>query len=339
MVIKRPAGGEAARLVASVVAGDPGPADAAAARLAVLGARAVPHVLHALAGDLPEQGAARLVVLLGDLPASRDTLAALNGALSDSRGAVVSAALETWGALLNASSGPAAEQALDRLTAVALDAAAPTARRTRAVRLLARALPAEELSPLMSRLAEDADVEVRASVEPAAHTATDDPFAPAANAETLRRFALASGESAPLADLHKLVVIARERESKERDVAPAWNTARATLHQVLAQRGSTVALYDLREMIAAATGPLPVPALSAVAEIGDASCLDAMADAYDHVIDEWTRTHLVEAFGQVAARHGIGRRHAALKRLAARNHPILGGLAAKPAGARGRKSE
>ena len=95
MVIKRPAGSEAARLVTDLRSGASGKAEAATARLAVLGARAIPHVLQALAGDLNEDEAARLVALLGQLPASRDVLGALDAAMRHGRPAVVAAAVDS----------------------------------------------------------------------------------------------------------------------------------------------------------------------------------------------------------------------------------------------------
>jgi hypothetical protein len=68
--------------------------------------------------------------------------------------------------------------------------------------------------------------------------------------------------------------------------------------------------------------------LSALATVGDASCVDAIAEAYDRVDDRWTREQLTRAFEAIVSRGRLGRRHAALKRLAARNHPLLAGLPA-----------
>ena len=55
-----------------------------------------------------------------------------------------------------------------------------------------------------------------------------------------------------------------------------WTTARAAAHVALAQRGSRLALYDLRESLERAA-PLPVEFLTALSLIGDASCLEPIA--------------------------------------------------------------
>lgn len=330
MVIKRPAGGDAARLVTDLGSGASGKAEAAAARLVVLGARAIPHVLQALAGDLSEDEASRLVPLLGQLPASREVLGALDAAMRDGRPAVVAAAVDAWGAQLTAPDGAVAAQALDRLMAVALDDTRDGGTRARAVRVLGAVLPGDELRPLMARLAEDALPEVRAAAAPpSTPVPAEDPLAPEADAETVRQFVATAGDTAPLADLHRLVVHARARESSDPGQTAQWIAVRAAVHQALAQRGSTVALYDLRELLEGATSPPPVAALSALATIGDASCVDALAEAYDRVDDRWTRDQLGRALAAIASRLGISRRHAALKRLAARDHPILAALPGK----------
>jgi hypothetical protein len=331
-MIKRPAGEEAARLVADLTGTDGGSAEAAAARLVVLGTRAVRHVLHALAGPLPDAGTARLVLLLAHLPASRDTLGALGHALSDPREPVVAAALDAWGTLLGAADDGLAAEALDRLTAVALDEMRPGDHRAHAIRLLTAALPGDELRPLRARLAGDPAAEVRDAAARAEPAAADDPFSEEADAEAVRRFVAASGDTAPLPALHRLVVRAREREGAGPRDAAQWRAVRAALHQTLAQRGSTVALYDLREWVSGSASPIPVAALSALGMIGDASCLDAIVSAYDRIDDAWTREQLGRTFAGIAARAGVGRRHAIVRRLAAVGHPIVTSLPSPKAG-------
>jgi hypothetical protein len=87
------------------------------------------------------------------------------------------------------------------------------------------------------------------------------------------------------------------------------------LHQHLASRGSRLALYDLREALEGATGPLPVGFLSAAAVIGDTSCLTPLARAWVESghDDRWWRDHVAEAFGAIVAREALTRRHPALK--------------------------
>jgi hypothetical protein len=79
-----------------------------------------------------------------------------------------------------------------------------------------------------------------------------------------------------------------------------------------------VALYDLRETLEQSNGPLPLGMLAALGAIGDASCLDAIAGAYQRVDDAWHRERLTEAVRAIVAREGLTRRHAVMKRLTAR---------------------
>ena len=73
---------------------------------------------------------------------------------------------------------------------------------------------------------------------------------------------------------------------------------RGAIHQALAARNSRLALYDLRESLLAAER-LPVAFLAALDEIGDATCLETLAAAYDESSrsgDTWWREHLAQAF-------------------------------------------
>ena len=330
MVIKRPAGGEAAKLVADVVAEPGAHADAAAARLAVLGARAVPHALAALAPGVPDDAAARLVALLAHLPVSRDTLTALDAALERGPEVVVAAVVDALGGLLAAPDTGVATHALDRLTALALDGTRPDDVRAAATRLVAAVLGDEPRARLLERLAAEGSERVRtaATSAPPSSPVDEDPFSPQAGPEALTRHVGRVGATAPLPELHRLVVLARDRESREShpERRAAWFGARAVAHQVLGERGSTVALYDLRELMASATGPLPVPALSALAALGDATCVDAMAEAYDRIDDAWTRGQLSKVLAAMAGRLEWTRRSPALKRLVERGHPLAGAL-------------
>ena len=107
--------------------------------------------------------------------------------------------------------------------------------------------------------------------------------------------------------------------------------ARAAAHRVLAARGSTVALYDLRETIERGD-EAPVEMLAALGAIGDRSCLEPIAAAYDRAGDErpgtarprhrgaadWWRSHLATVFRTVVAREKLTERHAVVKRIRAR---------------------
>jgi hypothetical protein len=110
-------------------------------------------------------------------------------------------------------------------------------------------------------------------------------------------------------------------------------TTRAAAHAVLAGRGSRIALYDLRETLEAAGDPLPVEFLTALTEVGDATCLEAIAAAYTKARstrgDDWWRSHLADAFRAIVKREKITKRHAVMKKIEKRWPQAAGGLALK----------
>ena len=88
------------------------------------------------------------------------------------------------------------------------------------------------------------------------------------------------------------------------------------MHQALAARNSRLAVYDLRDSLLEAER-LPVTFLAALEEVGDASCLENLAAAYDASSrsgDRWWREHVATAFRAIVQREGLTRRHAAVKR-------------------------
>lgn len=86
----------------------------------------------------------------------------------------------------------------------------------------------------------------------------------------MRELVVGHGAEASLSILHRLVETLRRRELAERDPAAQaeWKATRATVHQVLATRGSNVALYDLRETLEQSEGPLAVEFLAALNAMG-----------------------------------------------------------------------
>ena len=57
--------------------------------------------------------------------------------------------------------------------------------------------------------------------------------------------------------------------------------------------------------------------LAAIEEIGDASCVETLAAAYEASSrsgDTWWREHIAIAFRAIVQREGLTRRHAAVKR-------------------------
>jgi hypothetical protein len=102
-----------------------------------------------------------------------------------------------------------------------------------------------------------------------------------------------------------------------------WLGVRGTLHQVLAARGSTVALYDVRETFERATEPLPEEFVETVAAIGDKACLAALAAAYAAAprapaAEDWWRGALARAFQSIVRREALTERHGAIKHVRAR---------------------
>jgi hypothetical protein len=106
----------------------------------------------------------------------------------------------------------------------------------------------------------------------------------------------------------------------ERAPREEWRAVRGAVHQALAARNSRLALYDLRDSLLG-TDRLPVTFLAAIEDIGDASCLEPLAAAYDassRSSDMWWREHVASAFRAIVHREGLTRRHAAVKRVMTR---------------------
>jgi hypothetical protein len=131
-----------------------------------------------------------------------------------------------------------------------------------------------------------------------------------------------SRPTARLTELQHLVDHIRAQEHRETDalVREEWRALRGAAHQALAARNSRLALYDLRDSLLGADR-LPVAFLAALEEIGDASCLEPLAAAYDassRSSDAWWREHVALAFRAIIHREGLTRRHAAVKRTMSR---------------------
>jgi hypothetical protein len=113
--------------------------------------------------------------------------------------------------------------------------------------------------------------------------------------------------------------------------------ARAAAHLALAERGSRLALYDLRESLNG-TARLPVEFVAALSLVGDAGCLEAIAGAYARASeagrarDDWWRQHLAGAFVTIARREKVTKRHAAMKKIEKRWKSALTELWAGGAG-------
>jgi hypothetical protein len=326
MVIKASAASEIRQLIEALGGTDDVRREAAIARLAVIGPRAVDRLVaaYSAAGTREEKVALlRVLEVAGDgrtIPVARR--AVLEGA------DVAVAAIAAIGALLEAPHAPAATEALDFLVAAALD---PT--RDRRVRLAAfQAI--QHIPQVGDRIAAALHADPDAGINSGAHEVPREKAAADAvwqdvlegrlpdTPRMLREVALTRAPAAPLGALQKIIDLIRAREGSmsEGAVREEWRAARGALHQVLALRGSRVAVYDLRETIEQAREPLPVSFLAALHVVGDESCVEPLAGAYaraPHDDARW-RHQLGAAFRAIAKREKVTRRHATFKRIEAR---------------------
>jgi hypothetical protein len=302
-VIKASASAEIRKLVASLT-GDAVSREAAVARLAVIGARAVPHLIAAYeaANDRKARAAVlRALESLGDpraLPVARDGLS--HG------GDLAIAAIAVLGGLFDSPHGATGANALDSLITAALDE-----RVERRVRLAASEI-------LRAR---NVDVRAKVPVEDGSAVWKDalDGHLPD-EPDVLRQALDARAASAPLSDLRHLIDRIRAHETASPAAADGWRALRGAIHQALALRGSRVALDDLRETLEGGTAPLPQTFLGAAQVLGDDSCLQAIAAAYAKAPSgqaRW-RHQLGAAFTAIAARERITARHPVMKRITAR---------------------
>jgi HEAT repeat protein len=307
MVIKSSAVRDISRLVAELASEDEIRREAAIARLAIIGPRAVTRLLDALGADPPAP--ARTAILraleaIGDRRALGPALERLTD--SDPRTAV--AAVAVVRSFLRSDDRETAARALEGLTAIGMDRRRPEPVRLAAHEALDELYGARAAAPPPG-VPEDASLEQFLARLP------DDP-------EAVRAAIQTDGETTPLGTLGHLVEMLRDRESAARraEERAAWRAARGAAHQVLAARGSRVMLYDLRETLAAASEPLPVGFLAAVTTVGDESCLEALAGAWSKAKPggDWWRRQLGEAFKAIVRRERLTRRSAAVRRALAR---------------------
>jgi hypothetical protein len=334
MPIRPSSAAEIQQLIAALGGADEIRREAAVARLAVIGPRAVEHLLTRLplsTSSTERSSILRVFERIMDpraLPIARE-------AASGGDEPVALAGVAVLRALL--ASRDAARDALDALVSIALDAARPADVRTAAFDAV-RDLPRDVVEPVRARLAGDQNPVVRARAGGPAHAAGGGWRAAVAGelpagADAMKALLSAEGPRATLTDLQHLIDHIRARELREGDPLQRaeWRAVRGALHQALAARGSRLALYDLRDSLFE-PGPLPVTFLSALEEIGDATCVDSLVAAYDAAspaADVWWREHLASAFRAIARREGLTRRHLVVKRALARWPEATADLMAK----------
>ena len=334
MVIKASASAEIRTLVEALDADDEVHREAAIARLGIIGARAVDRLTDAYANT--SSRATRLAILralegIGDhrsAPLARQ-------ALGDG-GDVAVAATGILRVLLSSTNSTVAAAALDTLVATTLDR-----HHERRLRLAAFDALQELPDDVRTRVAaawhgdpgggltDVADVITTAGSEAArAEAVWKDalegrlPDAP----DELRAAVATRATTTPLNTLRTLVdaVRSQERDAGGDGARRGWTALRGSLHQALAFRGSRVALYDLREALEDAATPLPTSFLTALHVLGDASCLEPLAAAWGAAEPDRTteglrwRQQLASALRAIAQREKITKRHAVMKKIAAR---------------------
>ena len=323
MVIKASAAAGVRALVLDLASPDEVRRETAIARIAVIGDRAVPHILSAFRAS--RDRVARTAMLRALEPIADPRAGAIaREALAEGGDLAVAAAGALRG-LLTSGGGTTASDALDALMGVLLDGAAD--RRARLAALEALETVPEVRDRVKAAIGRDERLveiaKTRGGDAGAAHALwtdaldgrlPDDPRA-------LRAAVQEHGAAAPLGALHRLVDRLRTHESAvAADRLVDWRAVRGAVHQALALRGSRVALYDLREAIGSSEPGLPLSFLAAIQLVGDAACLEDIAAAFARTPEHearW-RAQLATAFRTIAAREKISRRHAVMKRIQAR---------------------
>jgi HEAT repeat protein len=298
--------------------------EAAVARLAIVGDRAVDRLLSALPQTSPAGQVAVLRAL--ELIASPRALPAAVSLLQASDDAVAGAAASALRPHVRSAEETLATRALEALTALALDTRRNDMPRLAALDALGET-NSDMLQPIRDRLHKDPSPRVRrmagwSDAKPAENAAARLEAAAKGDlpedGDVLRGWLGDAGAIVALSVLHDLVIALRERERSAGSDSIArlrWMTARASAHQALAGRHSRLAVFDLRETFETATARLPVGFLAAVTAVGDTSCLEALATAWHHIGDQWMRDHITTAFREIATREHLTRRHAAIRRV------------------------
>jgi hypothetical protein len=326
MPIRTSSAAELRQLVDALGAPEEVHRESAIARLAILGARAANHLLRTYPTESEPRRRAGILQALEACAAAR-VVPLARAALVDPSSDVWSAAMGVLRNLLTSADPAVARDALDAVVAVTLDRSLAADRRLAAFDAL-EDLPDKTVAPVRDTLGDDPDPIVRQRVSKAdAGPSKSDVWDRAvggvlpASADLLKQAIAAHGASARLTELQRLVDAVRAREAREGDAMSAeeWRAVRGALHQALALRGSRLALYDLRDSLQA-SARLPVAFLAALEEIGDATCLEPLAAAYEATAqsDPWWRDHLASAFRAIVHREHLTRRHAVVKRAMAR---------------------
>jgi len=295
--------------------------DAAVARLIVIGTRALDRVTR-LASNRSASATARIAAFRSlEAIADPRALPAAIEAFADADASIAVAGLNTARVFLRM---PQGVDVLDGVIQIALDRDRALPVRLAAIQALSE-LPSATVEPVLAALRSESEPEIANILQPTQRRAVVNTVrrleAAAAgtlptDAEALKSAIARSGADVPLSTLHQIIERVRVREGSDpAERRAAWMAARAAAHIALADRGSRLALYDLRETIESLREPIPVEFFAAVTTIGDATCLEPIAGAYRRAKDDWSRTHLADAFRAIVEREEITRRHATAKKI------------------------
>ena len=326
MVIKASAAAEIRQLIEALAGSDEVRRETAIARLSVIGPRAVDRLIAAY-GTATTRELKVAVLRALDVARDRRSVAVAREAISEG-GDVALAGVAVLGTLLQPDTAAAAADVLETLVSTSLDRTAERRVRIASFQAVEHLPKVGEQIAAALRTDPDRAVSAGADAAPGERAAADAVWQDALegrlpdNPALLREVARTRAPLAPLGALQKMIELVRVREGSMGPGArrEEWRGARGALHQALALRGSRVAVYDLRETIEEARGPLPASFLAALHVIGDESCVESLAGAYARTPkgDARWRHQLGAAFRAIARRERITRRHAAFKRVAAR---------------------
>ena len=282
--------------------------------------------LLALASDTEAPTTAR-VAAFAALEASPGVKGVVSAAAAVATGPdddeIAIAAIDCLAYAARANEAPA-NVAFDRLASIALSSAASVPRRLAALAGL-DGLPERHVRPVYEALRADPASRVVARVvrrqsglvlpldELVDRGLPDDP-------ELVAAVVREDADDTRVTVLRRLIDAVRAKERQSGEARGAWMALRGQIHQHLAARNSRIALYDLKETLERMRAPVPVGFLAAAAAIGDAACLEPIAQAWVDApgAERWWRDHLIEAFGAIVRREPITRGHARLKAILAR---------------------
>lgn len=330
-MIRATSDAEVRALIDALDQSPPARRESAIARLSILGSRAVGRLVSAYESTTDRTRQLAILRVLQTTADERALPVARRGLHAGGDLAVAAVALLR--ALLEQGSGATHAGALDLLLAVSNDGGME--RRIRAAAVDALTSAPDDIRDAIGHRFDGVGSEEDVVWEDAGEGRL--PEEPAALMEALDGRAA----RAPLPVVLRIIEALRTRERTAGAAHREWQAVRGALHQVAAARRSRIALYDLRETIEAARTPLPASFLSAVQEIGEPSCLEALASAYARAGARemrWQR-QLSEAFHGLARQLGLTRRHAAMRRALAlapglsRTAPSASSTLRRPAGA------